>query len=147
MAGPYTVQSQLKSVQVLSPSQVIDVEVLGATTIPSGVYFEVSVPLASWSAGAFDAFLSPVATAIEQRLSGGSADAASWRQDVDDTGLLTDYIDFVVSITPPAGTTGPMSTVVSVPMNLLTADISIGGNQVSALFTAAIDALNVAAAA
>ena len=48
MAATYTVVSSRRTTQVLSPTQVQDVMVIGVETIPSGVYFERAVPYAEW---------------------------------------------------------------------------------------------------
>jgi hypothetical protein len=142
----YLVQSQRRTVQVLSPSQVLDVEEIGATTTPSGIYFQMAVPYESWLAVGSDAFLTPLATAIENEISSGQATGAVWRQDVDDAGLLTDFIDFTVTIPPAAGRTGPMSTIVSVPTNLLVGDPAFFNLTVAPLFANAISALQATAA-
>ena len=138
MAANFQIQTQNRTVQVLSPNQVADVMEVGATTIPHGVYFEVIVPLTVWGTSGQTAFIDPLATAIEQYLTGGVADSAYWWQDVDASGLLTDYIRFMVSITPPAGATGPMEAAVDVPTALLISGIGGQASLVGTIFSDAI---------
>jgi len=144
MADNYTVVSQRRTVQVLSPQEVIDVEEVGFITKPSGVYAQREVPLAAWSAEGAAAWIGPLATAIEGLISGGLATSASFVQDVDDSGLLTDYVEFVVTYTPTDGLGLPMSTFVRVPVNALTLDTQFGtflGTSPADQLRAAYDAL------
>lgn len=112
--------------QVLSPQQVIDVEEVGFITSPSGIYAQREVPYTAWSQEGADAWIAPLATAIEDLISGGLASSASFVQDVDDSGLLTDYIEFTVTYTPNTGLGLPMSTFVRIPVNALTLDTQFG---------------------
>ena len=138
MARDYTPQGSVRTVKVLGPSQVIDVERVSATTLPHNVYFERDVPLTIFGTAGADDYVNELAVAIEQRLQGGVADSAAFVQDVDDSGLLVDAIEFTVSIPPPPDSTGTFTTTVVVPVNLLTA--GLGGNTalVGAMFDDAI---------
>jgi hypothetical protein len=142
VARDYTAQGSLRTVKVLGPSSVVDVERVSATTIPHSVYFERDVPLTIWGTAGADDYVNELAVAIEQYLQGGEADNAAFIQDVDDTGLLTDAIEFTVSIPPPLDATGTFSTTVVVPVNLLVG--GLGGNTaiVGALFDDALAKLH-----
>ena len=138
MARDYIPQGSVRTVQVLGPSQVADVERVSGTTIPHSVYFERDVPLTVFGTAGADDYVNELAVAIEQRLQGGVADSAAFVQDVDDSGLLTDAIQFTVSVPPPPGSVGPFTTTVVVPVNLLTG--GLGGNEaiVGAMFDDAL---------
>lgn len=128
MADTYQVISQVPSVQVLSPSEVVDTMEVGFVTIPSGVYAQRSVPRAAWSTGGSAAWVGPLASAIEGLFSGGLASGATFVQDVDPgTGLLADAIEFIVTYTPPPPGIGTSSATVTIPVNHLTLDTSFGG--------------------
>jgi hypothetical protein len=127
VADNYTVVSQRRTVQVLSPTQVADVEEVGFVTHPTGIYAQREVPYQAWAAEGAGSWIGTLATAIENLISGGLATTAMFVQDVDTTGLLTDYLDFTVSYTPSSGPGLPMTTTVRVPVNALTQDQSFGG--------------------
>jgi hypothetical protein len=146
MASNYVTQTQQQTVQVLGPTQAVDVMTVGALTVPHGVYFERVVPLTVWGTSAADPYIGELATAIEQRLSSGLAVSAVFRTDVDTSGLLTDYVDFTVEVAPAANQSGPMQAVVSVPVNLLTADQAFVGDLVTPMFEDAVAKLNATAA-
>ena len=48
MAGSYNVLTQNREVQVLGPTEVIDVEKVGIITKPTGIYVEYPLPLLLW---------------------------------------------------------------------------------------------------
>ena len=48
MAARYNVISQNREVQVLGPTEVIDVEKVGIMTKPTGIYVEYPLPLVLW---------------------------------------------------------------------------------------------------
>jgi hypothetical protein len=127
MADNYQVVSQRESVQVLSQTQVADVEIVGFVTKPSGIYAERVVPLAAWQAQGAASWIEPLASAIEGLISGGLASSGTFVQDVDASGLLADFIDFTVSYTPSDGGVLQMTTEVRIPVNALTIDQSFGG--------------------
>lgn len=128
MASNYVVTSQTPGVQVLSPNEVIDIMEVGFVTKPSGVVAQREVPKTAWAAEGSDAWIGPLATAIEDLISGGLASGAVFVQDVDPaTGLIVDAIEFVVSYSPPPPAVGPMTTTVVVPVNALTLDVGFSG--------------------
>ena len=145
MASNYVVQDQQRTVQVLGPAQVLDVMRVGATTVPHNVYFQRDIPYLSWRDQGAGPWLGTLADAIEQRLQSGLADSAAFVQDVDASGLLTDAVEFTVTL-PPSGTQpGPMSTTVTVPVNMLTADTAFVGDLVTPMFEDALAALSATA--
>lgn len=126
MADSYQVVSQRETVQVLSQTQVLDVEEVGFVTKPHGIYAQREVPLAAWAAEGAGAWIEPLATAIEGLMQTSAATFATFVQDVDASGLLTDYLDVTVSYTPAGGLGIPMTTVVRIPINAFTVDTQFG---------------------
>jgi hypothetical protein len=147
MASSYTPIESHRDIQVLSGTQVIDVERVAGTTVPHGVYFERVVPLTIFGTGAATAYIAELANAIEQRLDSGLADSASFVQDVDGSGLLFDAIEFLVSYQGTQPGAGLFTTTVTVPVNLLTADTAFVGDLVSSLFEDALAQLQQTAGA
>ena len=130
MAASYTPLGSHRDIQVLSPSQVIDVQRVAGSTIPSGIYFERIVPLTIFGTDAATAYVAELATAIEQRIAGGIADTAAFVQDVDETGLVQDQIEFFISVAGPPQGGQTFTDSVAVPVNMLTA--GLGGEGVLA---------------
>jgi len=130
VAQYYTTAGSAQTVRVLSQSQVVDVMAVGIYTKPSGVYVVVQVPLSEWNAGNSGPYLEAVAFNIEQTLGnniGGPgpagtvyASGAVYVQAVDpQTGLLSAFVDFTVSYTPPGGLGIPFTTIIAIPMTQL----------------------------
>lgn len=127
MASSYTTLGSHRDIQVLSATQVIDIERVAAVTVPSGVYFERIVPLTIFGTSAAGDYIAELADAIEQRIQGGVASSAAFAQDVDDSGLVQDVIEFFIEIAGPPQGGGTFSTSVSVPVNILTAGLGGAG--------------------
>jgi len=138
MAGNFVTLGSHRDIQVLSPTLVVDVERVSAATVPHNVTFERIVPLTIFGTSAADAYIGELATAIEQRLDSGLADAAAFTQDVDGSGLIIDAVEFVVSIAGGPDQPFPFSTTVTVPVTLLTADPAFVGDLVTPLFEDAL---------
>lgn len=141
----YLEQGSSRTVQVLSSSQVVEVERVEAQTVPHGVGFWRYVPLAAFNAEGTQPWLEPLGAAIEQRLTSGLADDAQMVEDTDAFGLVQDFVDFAISVEPGPGKVGPFTAMVRVPVLLLTADTSIVGGAVSDLFDTAYAALHAIA--
>lgn len=141
MASAYSPAGSHRDIQVLSPTQVVDVERVAGYTIPSGVYFERVVPLTIWGTSAATDYVNELAAAIEQRISGGLAVAASFVQDVDVTGLVYDAVEFLVQITGAGPNQGTFSTTATVPVNLLTGGLGGEGGGADAILNDAYQAL------
>ena len=76
----YVEQGSARTIQVLGPTQVIDVERIDAVTEPSGVPFWRYVPVAAFLAEGSGPWLSTLATAIE-----GASGIAALAGDTDGT--------------------------------------------------------------
>ena len=122
----YTTLPTHRTVQVINATTVLDVMEIPFITSPSGVTAQVYAPYVSWLAEGADTFIAPVATAIENLISGGLATGGTFTQDVDPTsGLLIDYVTFTVAYTPTDGR-GTFTTTVDVPVTALGADTGFG---------------------
>jgi hypothetical protein len=125
MAASFTIQTQHQTVQILGESTIRDVMEIGFTTVPSGVYAVVEVPLQFWRQFGSGAYVEQVADLIEAEMGRTEVVAASYSQDVDDAGLLKAYIDFVVQIIPPhPDQFGPMQAIARVPLTSFTEPIA-----------------------
>ena len=124
MAGSYNVVTQNREVQVLGPTEVIDVEKVGILTKPTGIYVEYPLPLLLWQTRAGFDLLGQLASGIEQQISEGLAVGGSYVQDYDANNLLVDYVEMVVEYDPTDGRP-PQRTSVLVPLE---AFIAAGGD-------------------
>lgn len=142
MPNAYTSQGSRRDVQVTSPTTVLDVEIVSATTIPSGVYFEVPVPLQAWQSVGEASFVEPFAEGIEQFMHAPNVSGGYWSEDVDANGLIAGFMFYTVTVPTPPGKTGPFSTVVQVPITILGSDMAIRNAVVQPIIDAAVTALN-----
>jgi hypothetical protein len=124
MAGSYNVITQNREVQVLGPTEVIDVEKVGIITKPTGIYVEYPLPLVLWQTQAGFTLLDQLAAGIEQQISEGLAVGGSYVQDYDANNLLVDYCEMVVEYDPTDGRP-PQRTTVLVPLESF---IAAGGD-------------------
>src|SRR5205085_1998873 len=141
----YVEQGSVRTIQVLGPTQVIDVERIDAVTTPSGVPFWRYVPVPAFLAEGSGPWLGTLADAIEQRISSGLADSAAMIEDTDANGLIQDLVRFTISVPPGADRPGPFTTTVDVPVKLLVGDTAFVGDLVSPLFESALAALRAIA--
>ena len=126
MADNYITGPTSRTVQVLSATQVVAVEYVPFVTKPSAVSAWRYVPIDAWQAEGAAAWIEPLASAIENLLSGGLASYAVMIEDVDPaTNLLTDFLQATVSYAAPSGFTS--TTTVDIPASLLTVDTSFFG--------------------
>lgn len=121
---PATIQTTSRTIQVISPTQVLEVLEIGASSDPSGVFFLYEFPYNTWIAGggpaAVKAAVDPIGDDIEQMLADPNVAGVSFAQDVNASGLLVGYIEIIVQIPPPsAKQIGPFRTAVLVPIEIL----------------------------
>lgn len=110
MAGGFVIQTQNQAVQVLGESTIRNVMQIGFTTVPSNVYAIVEIPLQFWRQFGSTAYVDQVASLIEAAMSRPDVVGAEYVQDLDETGLLTAFVEFIVSIQPPnLNQFGPMT--------------------------------------
>ena len=114
----FTVTSQVRTAWVRSQSSVIDAMRIGIRTGTHDVEFDVMVPYVEWQLNGADLIATPLANGIEVILDAGFADDAWFVEDSNPSGLLTFYIEFLVSIPSPSpDLPGPMSTTIIVPVS------------------------------
>lgn len=109
--------STRKTVQPRSATTVEDVEEIAVQTTRHGVYFLRYVPYQAFVQSGWLPLVAPIGFAIDSALDLDGIDAAVFVQDVDAAGLLTNAIEFTVSIPPPSfDQPGPFSTTVEIPI-------------------------------
>jgi hypothetical protein len=100
-----------------SATTVEDVEEIAVSTTRHGVYFLRYVPYTSFTSSGWLPLVAPIGFAIDAALDLDGIDAAIFLQDVDAAGLLSNQIEFTVSVPPPsADVPGPFSTTVEIPI-------------------------------
>lgn len=98
-----------------SQTTIEDVEEIQATTTRHGVYFIRYVPYTAFTSSGWLPLVAPIGFAIDSALDLDGIDSAVFVQDVDAAGLITNAIEFTVSIpAPSADQPGPFSTTVEV---------------------------------
>lgn len=122
MADNYTVLGSSKGVQVLSETQVADVQYVSIITKPSGTALTIPVPLAAFTAGSSASYLTPPAELVEQLMeqTGSGAPLVTAVAQVQvQTGakLLASYLNCTVTYVPSSVTALPFSTVVQLPLS------------------------------
>ena len=85
-----------RSVQVTSGTQVQDVEVVTAQTIPTGITFTYAIPLSVWVNNNADSTLSAISDYLETLATDHHVVGGSPSQDFDASNLLADYVDLIV---------------------------------------------------
>lgn len=120
----YTVMGSFATVQVISPTQVVDVLRITFRTDPSGVVAFANVPyknLVGFQVADADqaasVFIAPLADGIERAIGTGRVAGATGTEDIDASGLLIDYIDLTVQYDPgdPARP-GPFQSIIRIPV-------------------------------
>lgn len=123
----YTLQSSYDTVQVFSASEVVDAIYCVIATAGHGAVVNRTIPKANFGKNGIDVgMLNALATAVDEAIDGGLAVAASGVQDVDDSGLLLDAVQFTVQYVPASPTLGPLTTTVTVPVDVVAADTQFG---------------------
>jgi hypothetical protein len=121
---PFSVLGSFATIQVVSPTQVVDVLRITFRTIPSGVVAYANAPYKAILGvqpndvqGIADVFIGPLADGIERMMGSGEVSGALGVEDTDASQLLVDYIDATVEYTStdPAKP-GPFQQVVRIPV-------------------------------
>lgn len=123
----YTLQSSYDTVQVFSASEVVEAIYCTIATNGHGAVVNRTIPKRNFGSGGADVgMLDSLATAVDQALDGGLAIAATGVQDVDASNLIMDAVQFTVQYVPAAPTIGPLTTTVTIPVDVVTADTQFG---------------------
>ena len=115
----YKVLGSIHTTAQRSPTSAEEVEELTVSTRPSGIVFVRNVPYATYEAGKWDTGVALIAEHIEHILSarphviGGSP-----TQSVDQNGIITNNVQFLVSYTNDNGD-GPFQDTVTIPVQAL----------------------------
>lgn len=123
----YALISSYDTVQVFSPTSAVDAIYCTIRTTGSGSIVSRSVPQTEFVTDQGAGILDSLATAVDDAISGGLATAAAGSQGIDVSGLLYDAVTFTVTYAPPYQTIAPLTATVEIPVDVLTADTSLGG--------------------
>lgn len=93
----YTLVNAAPSLKVLDPNTVLQTERCSIVTQPTGIQATYEVPLTSFQTDAGAALLEVLAGALESLASGHHVTGGLSAQDFDQNGLLTDYVDLIVT--------------------------------------------------
>lgn len=128
MADSFYVINSFRTVQVMSPTVVLDVQYATCATIPNQLGFAYAVPLDAWKAGDAGGLLDVIAGQLEGIYSGGQISASSPIQDIDQNGLLSDTIDVVVKYDRTAAGLPALFGTVNIPVQaFFSQETGIGG--------------------
>ena len=114
----YVGKGSYRDVQVLGPTQVLDVERVAFQTTGAGVYAEYPIDLASWNADRGREQLNALSDAIDSLIATTAAVGASYLQDTDVSGLLIDYLDVIVEYDSGDPTAQPFQGTARIPLAL-----------------------------
>jgi len=121
---------------------------IGVQTLPSRVYFERAVPYKEWvqSPVGVALYAEPPADNIESLLANGPAVAAAYIEDLDASGLVKGYIEFVLQVeSGNPEKPGPFQTTVDIPIEVVSQANLGGGGLISTAFNQALAALQATA--
>lgn len=118
MAG-YGIRASESTVQVLSPTVVINIEYVTIQTTPSGVIASLPVLRKEFDQGTAGPLLTSYADNIEQLMSFPHVIAGQGAQTLDANGLLADNVVFTVEYVPASGQATSVTAEAVVPTGLL----------------------------
>jgi hypothetical protein len=145
MASLWEGYTSYRSVKVVTPGNVLEVWMVTAFTIPTGIMFTYGIPIAG--SGAFDptspgaALLTTIAQQIEEMVAGNHVVGGSPSQDVNNkTGLIDDFQDLIVELDRGATGLPPLQgTAHFLMQDFFNQDTGIGGLNVGQLPTQVVD--------
>ena len=115
----YTLIATETTVQVLSPTVVMDVVYATIQTSPSGVIASLPVAKIDFDAGTAGPILASYANDIEVLMNYPHVIGGQGTQTIDATGLIQDNVAFVVQYVPTSGTGTAITAEAVVPSGLL----------------------------
>lgn len=119
MADNYWVQDSYKSTQSLTQNQVVDVEYVTISTIPTGITLSYAMPYQIWKEGPPYDSLEGMATELENLVTNGHVVAGNAVSDLDANGLLADYVDLIVQYDQTTPGRPPLQGTVSIPVGII----------------------------
>lgn len=105
-----------RSVQVTSGTQVQDVEVVTASTTPTGITFTYAIPLSVWVDNNADSTLTTMSEYLETLVTDHHVVGGTPSQDFDTNNLLADFVDLIVEYNRDNIGLQPLHGTVSVPI-------------------------------
>jgi len=119
MPGAYQVIDAYKTIQVLSPSTVSDIEYVTISTLPTGIQLSYAMPLEVWQKGPPYTVFDLISAELENLVTNYHVVAGTAVQDIDKNGLLVDYCDLVIEYDRTATGLPPLQGTVSIPVSLI----------------------------
>lgn len=145
----YSIQGSYSTVQVITPSLTQPIQYTTIQTDPSGVIASIALDKAEFDAHTASPLLQAFADAIETVMNHPEVIAGIGTQQLDENGLLSDYVTFTVQYSSPNTAKSGVTAEADVPVGLLNfTDGAIGAlllNQVDAILATAYNALQSAA--
>lgn len=119
MAG-YSLLATESTVQVLSPTVVMDVVYATIQTTPSGVICSLAVPKSEFDAGTAGPLIQSFANDVEELATYQHVIGAEGTQTIEATGLIQDNVAFIVQYVPANNPGTAITAEAVVPNGLLT---------------------------
>ncbi len=127
MPASFLPQGQRDDIDVLGPNLVVAVKRVSASTLPSGIFFELLMPRAGFTIALRDAFVGPIAEGIEGVSNRPDVAAVVFQEDVDEAGLIKFQMAITVQVAPTApGQFGPFEATVTAPLEAFSDRSGIG---------------------
>lgn len=117
MAASYDLVTTQSSIQVISPTVVLDVVVATIKTKPHGVFLDYWIAKDAWDAGVAPTLLTAVADGVEHIMDTLPVSAAYGSTVLDPSGLLAELVTFTVAYQTPGSTFPPATVDVEVPVS------------------------------
>ena len=128
MATSYDLLTSQSSIQVLTPTLVDEVVVATIQTKPSKVIMDYWIDKAAWDNGNGPALLEAVASGVEHIMASEPVSSAVGATELDDNGLLAEFVTFTVAYQVPGSNIGPATVDVNVPVGDFGQDFFAGQN-------------------
>lgn len=146
----YSIQGSYSTVQVITPSLTQPIQYTTIQTQPSGVIASIALAKIDFQAGTGSTLLGIFADAIEQIMSHPEVIAGIGTQQLDENGLLADFVTFTVQYVGPNTASSGVTAEADVPVGMLNfTDGAIGAlllQEVDAIIAKAYNGLKAAAA-
>ena|ERR1051326_3380408 len=130
MADSFYVIGSYRTVKVLTGQTVVDVEYVTCATIPTGITFAYGVPIESWTfepQAGID-LLNVIATQLEEMVTNLHVVSGTAISDLDQSGLLQDYVAVTVEYDRAAQGLPPLYGTVNIRIdNFFLTETGIGG--------------------
>ena len=122
----YQLLDSVSTVQVFSATLVSDALTCSIRSFPSGSYLQRTISQADFDADAGAGLLTSLSDAVENILGAGVATSAQGTEGIDPASLIYDAVIFTVTYVPSYPSPGTITGNVEVPVDVLTADTSLG---------------------